>query len=106
MKWQLIHQSFNLCFFRSTKTFKKTCLDGKTITSLDTVELTGITLDKNNNFKWHIQNVYHKENNKIKALFRMRKFLNFEQAQLLAEAYISDAFQMLSTDLNVLGQNE
>ena len=26
MKWYLIHQSFNLCFFQSTDTLKRTCL--------------------------------------------------------------------------------
>ena len=42
---------------------KKTSFDRKTITS-DTVELFGIILDKNNNFKRHIQNICHKANNK------------------------------------------
>ena len=67
--------------------------DGKTIKSSDAVELLGITLDKNINFKRHIQNICHKANNKTKALFRIRKFLSFEQAQVLAEAYISSNFR-------------
>ena len=66
--------------------------DGKTIKSSDTVELLGITLDKNINFKWHIQNICPKTN-KTKALFRIRKFLNVEQAQVLAEAYILSNFR-------------
>ena len=68
---------------------KKTSFDGKTIKSSDTVELLGITLDKNINFKQHIQNICQKASNKTKALLRIRKFLNLEQAQVLAEAYIS-----------------
>ena len=67
--------------------------DGKSIKSSDTVELLGITLDKNISFKRHIQNICHKANNKTKALFRIRKFLNLEQAQVLAEAYISSNFR-------------
>ena len=67
--------------------------DGKTIKSSDRVELFWITLDKNINFKWHIQNIYLKANNKTKALLRIRKFLNLELAQVLAEAYILSNFR-------------
>ena len=67
--------------------------DGKTINSSDTVELLRIPLDKNINFKRHMQNICRKANNKTKALLRKRKFLNFEQAQVLAEAYISSNFR-------------
>ena len=52
--------------------------DGKIIKSSDTVELLGITLDKNINFKRHMQNICRKANNKAKALLRIRKFLNLE----------------------------
>ena len=61
--------------------------DGKTIKSLDTAELPGITLHKNINFKRHIQNISHRANNKNKTLFCIRKFLNFEQAQGLADIF-------------------
>ena len=66
---------------------------GKIIKSWDTVELLGITLDKNINFKGHIQNICGKAKNKTKALLRIRKFLNLEEAQVLAEAYISSNFR-------------
>ena len=58
-----------------------------------TVELLGITLDKNLNFKSHIENICCKANNKIKALFQIRGFLAFEQAKVLAEAYILSHFR-------------
>ena len=70
--------------------------NGKSITSSDTVGLLGITLDKNFNFKWHIQNICHKANNRTKALFRMRKFLKLEQAQVLVETYIWSNFRYCS----------
>ena len=68
---------------------KNMSFDGKTIKSSDRVRLLGITLDKNINFKRHIQNICRKPNNKTKAFLRIRKFVNVEQAQGLAEAYIS-----------------
>ena len=66
---------------------------GKTITSSDTVELLQINLDKNIKFKRHKQNICHKANNKTKALLRLGKFLNLEQAQVLAEAYTLSKFR-------------
>ena len=81
---------FQLMFLSKYKNIEKNMsLDGKTIKSSDTVELLGISLDKNINFKRHIQNICHKTSNKTKALFHIRKFLNLEQVQVLAETYIS-----------------
>ena len=67
--------------------------DWKTITSSYAVELLGVTLDKNINFKRHIQNICYTANNNTKALFRIRKFLNLEQEQVLAEPHISSNFR-------------
>ena len=72
---------------------KNMSFNGKANKSSDTVELLGITLDKNINFKRHIQNICRKTNNKTIALLRIRKFLNLERAQILAEAYISSNFR-------------
>ena len=85
---------FQLMFLSKYKNIEKNMsFDGKITKSSDTVELLRITLDKNINFKRHIENICHKVNNKTKALFRIRKFLNFEQAQVLAEACISSNFR-------------
>ena len=62
---------------------------GKVKKSSCRVELQPITLDKNLNFKSHIENICWKANNKIENLFRIRSFLTLEQANVLAEAYIS-----------------
>ena len=67
--------------------------DEKAIKSSYTVELLRITLEKNINFKRHIQNICRKANNKTKAFLGMRKFLNLEQAQVLAEACILSNFR-------------
>ena len=83
-----------LMFLSKYKNIEKNMsFHGKTIKSSDTVELLGIILDKNISFKRHIQNICRKANNKTKALLRIRKFLNLEQAQVLAEAYISSNFR-------------
>ena len=50
---------------------------GKAIKSFSTVELLGITLDKNLNFKSHIENVCCKANNKIQ-----RKAIGFKSLRL------------------------
>ena len=55
----------------------------------------GITPDKNISSKPHIQ-IFSQRNNKTKALWRIRKFLNLEQAQVLTEAYISSDFRYCS----------
>ena len=55
--------------------------DGNTIKSSGTVDLLGITLDKNINFKRHIENICCEENSKTKTDFCIKEFLNQEQAQ-------------------------
>ena len=79
--------------FKNKNIEKNMYFDRKTIKSSDTVELLGITLDKNINFKRHMQNICLKTNNKTKAHLRIRKFLNLKQAQVLAEAYTSSNFR-------------
>ena len=67
--------------------------DGKTIQSSDTVDLLGIILDKNTNFKQHIHNIGRKANNKTKAVLCIKKFLKLELVQVFAEACISSNFR-------------
>ena len=85
---------FQLMFLSKYKKIEKNMsFDGTIIKSSDTVELLGITLDKNISFKRHIQNICRKANNKTKTLLGIRTFLNLEQAQVLAEAYSSSNFR-------------
>ena len=85
---------FQLMFLSKSKNIEENMsFDGKTIKSLDTAELLGITLDKNIKFKRHMQNICPKANNKTKALFRIRKFRNFDHTQVLVETYISSNFR-------------
>ena len=72
---------------------KNMSFDGKTIQSSDTVDLLGIILDKNTNFKQHIHNIGRKANNKTKAVLCIKKFLKLELVQVFAEACISSNFR-------------
>ena len=78
-------KKFQLMFVAKNKSRKS--FVGKTKSS-GTVGLLGIALDKNVNFKSHIENICCKANNNIKALFQILSFLTLEQAKVLAEAYI------------------
>ena len=52
---------FQFMFLSKYKNIEKNMsFDGKTIKSSDTVELLGITRDKNTDFKRYIQNICHK----------------------------------------------
>ena len=66
---QHTHHWFDACKKWYTPNLIVTLFVGKAIKSSSTVELLGITLDKNSNFKSHIENIYCKANKKIKALF-------------------------------------
>ena len=59
---------------------KETFFAGKAISS-NKVDLLGVALEKNINFKSHIENICGKANNKI-ALFRFRNFRTLEQAKV------------------------
>ena len=87
-------KKFQLMFLaRNNSIEKEMPFIGKAIKSSSTVELLNITLDKNLNFKIHIENICCKANNKIIALFRIRSLLTLEKVRLLAEAYILSHFR-------------
>ena len=72
MKWWQIPKKFNLCSQPEKKSIEnEMSFIGITIKPSSTVELLGVTLDKNLNFKSHIENICCKANDKIKALFRI-----------------------------------
>ena len=79
-------KKIQLMFWARNKSIEKEMsFVGKTIKSSRTVELLGITLYKNFDFKSDTENICGKANNKIKTLFRIRSFLTLEQAKVLAE---------------------
>ena len=54
----------------------------------DHVELLGITIEKNLDFKNHIEHLYWNANYKLHALRRIRKNLAAEKAKLLGNTFI------------------
>ena len=85
--------TFQLMFHSKQKSMKNMIFVGKTIKLSETSEHLGIAMDKNINFKWRIENICGKANIKKKALCRIRKFLDLEQAQILTKKYILSTFR-------------
>ena len=56
------------------------------------VELLGITIDNQLQFKKHIDNLCRKASYKLHALRRIRNFLTVEKAKMLANAFINSQF--------------
>ena len=71
-------------------------IDKCKITSTDTVKLLGITLDNKLNFNSHIEGICKKANQKISALFRIRKYFNREKAKLLSNSFVLSHFRYCS----------
>ena len=68
-------------------------IDECKITSTDTVKLLGITLDNKLNSNSHIEGICKIANQKISALFRIRKYFDREKAKLLSNSFILTHFR-------------
>ena len=62
------------------------------IKNLNEVTLLGIKIDKNLTFKKHISELCRSASYKLHTLCRIRKYLTFEKAKLLANAFINSQF--------------
>ena len=51
------------------------------------VKLLGVIIDRKLNFATHVQNICFKAYKRVKALLRIRRFINLEQAKFLAPVY-------------------
>ena len=51
------------------------------------VKLLGVIIDRKLNFATHVQNICFKACKRVKALLRIRRFINLEQAKFLATVY-------------------
>ena len=51
------------------------------------VKLLGVIIDRKLNFTTHVQNICFKAYKRVKALLRIRRFINPEQAKFLATVY-------------------
>ena len=63
-----------------------------TIYESGTVELMGLTIDKELNFSKHIYKLCRNAQYKLHALRRIRKYLSLEKAKMLGKAFIDSQF--------------
>ena len=56
------------------------------------VKLLGITIDKELKFDIHIDNICKQVNKKVCCLYRIRRFLNVDNAQRLCNAFVLSNF--------------
>ena len=68
------------------------CVDDITITSVESVELLGISIDSKLSFQNHISSLCRKAGYRVKCLNRIRTFLNQQQLNLLLNSYILSVF--------------
>ena len=67
-------------------------IENKRVKSRSEVKLLGITTDDKLSFTTYIENLCSTASNRLRALTRILKFLSFEQAKRLFEAYIISTF--------------
>ena len=67
-------------------------IENKRVKPRTEVKLLGITIDDKLSFTKHIENLCSIACNRLRALARICKFLSFEQAKFLSEAYIISTF--------------
>ena len=67
-------------------------LGNESIDSTDTVELLGITIDKNLNFTEHVSDLCKRGNQKLHALARISKYLKEDKLILIMKTFIRSQF--------------
>ena len=67
-------------------------IDGFNILSSDSVKLLGVIIDKKLTFNDHISQMCEKSEGKVKALLRIRKYIDLPKAELLANSFILSCF--------------
>ena len=67
-------------------------IDNNNIPITDTVKLLGVIIDKKLTFVLHITDICRRANNKVKALLRIRKYLDLPKVELLCNSFIISCF--------------
>ena len=68
-------------------------IDQVTLKNVTQVRLLGVIIDNKLTFERHISNICNSANNKLRALNRIRSYLDTEQCKYLANAYMLSTFQ-------------
>ena len=86
---------FQLMFLgQERKPRSKYCIDidGNIIPEQNEIKLLGVAIDQKLNFDSHVKSFCKRANQKVRALRRIRTFINFKSAKLIYNAYILSAF--------------
>ena len=67
-------------------------LNGVLLKSTNSIKLLGLTIDSKLNFNTHVESLCKKASQKVKALYRIRPYLNFTHSKLLYNTYIMSNF--------------
>ena len=67
-------------------------IENKRVKSRSEVKLLAITIDNKLSFTIHIENLCSTASNRFRELAKIRKFISFEQAKCLSQAYIISTF--------------
>ena len=67
-------------------------LNGILLESTNSIRLLGLTIDSKLNFNTHVESLCKKASQKVKALFRIRRYLNVAHSKLLCNTYILSTF--------------
>ena len=67
-------------------------LGNEIIEAIDSVDLLGVTIDKNLNFNDHVTNLCKKGNQKLHALARISKYLNEDKLKVIMKTFIQSQF--------------
>ena len=77
-------------------------IDGNIIFGSNFVKLLGILIDHKLSFSSHIEAICKQASQKTKALLRIRRYLTFEKASMIFQAYILSSFFLLPYFMDVL----
>lgn len=76
----------------SDKETREVCVEGVYLKATTSVKLLGVVIDSKLSFKQHVETLCKTASQKVKALFRIRPYLNVECAKRLCNAFIMSNF--------------
>ena len=85
---------FQLMFLGNVSQFGdiKVNVNNTVLTAKSSVKLLGVNIDCKLNFNEHVTRICKTASGKVKALYRIRPYLNFYSAKRLSEAFILSSF--------------
>ena len=85
-------KSYFTCIGKNVSDSELLNLNALNLKNRKEVDILGITLDRNLNFKGHIKNIYRKAGQKLNALLRISSHINTDKKALLYKSIIKSQF--------------